>query len=78
MALITLAQLKSAWDNVSNWVKGIDAVSSPKITISSPLPSGTNNIGKVGIDQTAQGETNGVSIKGNANYESNEVDVVSE
>lgn len=95
MAIITLSEIKTLWSNVSNWVKGTDSVSSPKITVSSPLPSGTNNIGdvdivtlpslvagnniigKVGIDQSSQGITNGVVVKSKTNYESNTVDVVS-
>jgi len=106
--LIELGTLRDYWKNVSDWVKGTDVVSSPKVTVSTALPSGTNNIGdvdvlscalptgasteatllsikdtsgikkitdalpsgsnligKVGIDQTTPGTTNGVSIVGN-------------
>jgi len=62
MALIELGTLRDYWKNVSDWVKGIDVVSSPKITISSALPVGTNLMGKIGIDQTTLGVTNGVSV----------------
>lgn len=76
MANITLATLRGYWQNVSDWVKGVDSVSSPKITVSASLPAGDNNIGnvdvltlptfptgtnlmgKVGIDQTTDGTTN--------------------
>lgn len=34
MATITLATLRDLWKNVSDWVKGTDAVSAPKVTIS--------------------------------------------
>jgi len=60
MALISLGNLRDLWLNVSNWVKGIDTVSSPKVTVSSALPSGNNILGKVGIDQV----NNGVTIVG--------------
>ena len=62
MSLITLNEINTAWQNFSNWVKGVDTVSSPKVTISAPLPSGDNNIGKVGIDSA----NNGVSIVGSS------------
>ena len=62
MSLITLNEINTAWQNFSNWVKGVDTVSSPKVTISAPLPTGDNNIGKVGIDQT----NNGISINGSS------------
>lgn len=62
MATITLGTLKTYWQNVSDWVKGVDVVSSPKITVSAALPIGANIIGKVGIDQTTPGTTNGMQI----------------
>jgi len=62
MSLITLNEINTAWQNLSNWVKGIDTVSSPKVTVSTPLPMGDNNIGKIGIDQT----NNGISINGSS------------
>jgi len=49
LALITLATLKGYWQNVSDWVKGTDTVSSPKVTVSASLPAGTNNIGDMDI-----------------------------
>jgi len=49
LATITLATLRDYWKNVSDWVKGTDAVSSPKITVSAALPAGTNNIGDVDV-----------------------------
>lgn len=85
MAIITLSEIKTLWSNVSNWVKGTDSVSSPKITVSSPLPSGTNNIGDVDIatiPPLATGTniigkvgidqtTNGVVVKSYTDYLSN-------
>lgn len=78
MAVITLATLRDYWKYVSDWVNGTDVVSSPKVTVSAALPTGTNNIGDVdlasaipaganiiglvGIDQTTPGTTNGVQI----------------
>lgn len=47
MATITLGTLKTLWQNVSDWVKGVDAVSSPKVTVSAALPTGANTIGNV-------------------------------
>ena len=61
MANIELGTIRDYWKATSDWILGL-SISSPKITVSSPLPSGTNLIGKVGIDQTTQGVTNGVSI----------------
>lgn len=53
MALITLGAINTVWTNVSNWVKGVDSTSSPKVTVSAALPAGASIIGKAGIDQTS-------------------------
>lgn len=49
MANITLGTLRDYWKNVSDWVKGTDASSSPKVTVSAALPAGDNNIGDVDV-----------------------------
>jgi len=47
MALIELSVLKTYWQNVSDWVKGTDAVSAPKITVdASVLPTGASTEAK--------------------------------
>lgn len=49
MANITLGTLRDYWKDVSDWVKGTDASSSPKVTVSAALPAGDNNIGNVDV-----------------------------
>lgn len=47
MAKITLGDLKQLWQNVSDWVKGVDSVSAPKVTVdSSALPTGAATASK--------------------------------
>lgn len=58
MAIITLADIKILWDNVSAWVKGTDAVSAPKVTVdSSALPTGASTSAK---QDTLIGHVDGV------------------
>ena len=57
MALITLGSINTLWTNVSSWVKGTDAVSSPKVTVSAALPAGTNNLGSANVATAAKGTT---------------------
>ena len=49
MALIELGTLRDYWKKVYDWITATDAVSSPKVTVSTALPSGTNNIGDVDL-----------------------------
>jgi len=49
VALIELGTLRDYWKKVYDWITATDAVSSPKVTVSTALPSGTNNIGDVDV-----------------------------
>jgi hypothetical protein len=40
----------------------VDSTGRPLVVVNAPLPAGTNIIGKVGIDQTTPGTTNGVQV----------------
>lgn len=42
--------------------QGYTAASEAKVSVTQPLPAGTNLLGKVGIDQTTPGTTNGVQV----------------
>ena len=47
MAIVPLSTFRDYWKNVSDWVKGIDTISKPKVEIASALPTGSNVIGSV-------------------------------
>lgn len=50
-----LAAIKAKTDNITK-------ADTDHVTVSAPLPAGTNLLGKVGIDQTSPGTTNKVSL----------------
>ena len=49
----------TTWDQLQ-----VDGSKFLKVTVAAALPAGTNLMGKVGIDQTTPGTTNGISIVG--------------
>jgi len=55
VANITLGTLRDYWKNVSDWVKGTDASSSPKVTVSAALPA--TNIEGIALASAARTAT---------------------
>jgi len=49
VALIELSTIVSYFKKQYDWITATDVVSSPKVTVSTALPSGTNNIGDVDV-----------------------------
>lgn len=71
MAVITISDLKTLWQNVSDWVKGTDAVSKPKVTIAGSdtlngrLKSVTTAGTRVQLDNIPCKEVTIIARKGN-------------